>query len=197
MCINTCALCTSCHWILHVRNLENLQSSCRGMPCSVLIWWRWQHSPILLLTLHYFTLSITIYSCWTPELSNLNEYTCTFWQSYHTCSKHVLCNIELLLSELLLSMSLHTQNKIGENMYVRILRSCEDHFSLLWISQQRMVSIWSACAILFHCPVSSPPPPRLQSVGRFWRVLTMVYNTQEKSKKPSNHSFCYLPQPML
>jgi hypothetical protein len=51
--------------------------------------WRWQHSPILFLTLWQFTLPTD--PCWTTELSNLNEYTVSTF-CILTCSKHVLCN---------------------------------------------------------------------------------------------------------
>jgi hypothetical protein len=73
--ITNCAICTSYLEILHVRKLESLQPSCVCMFCSVLIWWMWQYSPILLLTIWYFILSTAIPSCWTTELSSLIDYT--------------------------------------------------------------------------------------------------------------------------
>jgi hypothetical protein len=57
--INICAFYTNCVKILHMRNPENLQSSCRDMSCSVLIWWRLQPS-LNPLKLWYFTLPTTI-----------------------------------------------------------------------------------------------------------------------------------------
>lgn len=73
--IKNCAICTSYLEILHVRKLESLQPSCVYMFCSVLIWWMWQYSPILLLTIWSFILFTTVPSIWTTGLSNLIDYT--------------------------------------------------------------------------------------------------------------------------
>jgi hypothetical protein len=68
----TCAICTRYLEILNVRNSENLHSSCRSRSCSVLNWWMWQHSPILVFAVCYLSLHTTMDYCWTPELSNMN-----------------------------------------------------------------------------------------------------------------------------
>jgi hypothetical protein len=87
ICSNTCAFCTSYLVIVCVRNLENLQSSCRGggntAPSFSL------HCGIS----HYLPQYILAEHLSFPTWMSTPLPPSAFWQSYHSCSKHILCNI--------------------------------------------------------------------------------------------------------
>jgi hypothetical protein len=56
-------------------------------------------------------------------------------------------------------------------LHIRIPCSIEDHFSGLWISQQKSVPIWSACAIL------SQSPPHTTSTSISCQTFSLLFAT--------------------